>query len=82
MRHEAFTLSAANGRRPQIPPGFAHGVQTPADDAEWTNPIPAPCTPSAGGGLPHDGPLVGIAWPMQKAGAAPILRYRSPDMAA
>ena len=34
MRHEAFQLSAANGRQLHVPPGYAHGFQTSADDVE------------------------------------------------
>lgn len=90
LRHEAFELSAANGRQLYVPPGFAHGFQTLVDDVEMTYLISAPYTPSAEGGLRHDDPRLGIDWPLPVAtlserdrrwpwmqeGDAPAFRYR------
>jgi dTDP-4-dehydrorhamnose 3,5-epimerase len=67
MRHEAFELSATNGRQLYVPPGFAHGFQTLVDDVEMTYLISEPYTPSAEGGLRHDDARLGIAWPLPVA---------------
>lgn len=90
MRHEAFELSAANGRQLYVPPGFAHGFQTLVNDVEMTYLISAPYTPSAEGGLRYDDPALGIAWPapvttlserdqrwpLLRGDESPIFRYR------
>ena len=64
LRHQGFELSAENGRRLYVPRGFAHGFQTLTDDVEVSYLVSAAYAPSAEGGLRHDDPLLGIAWPM------------------
>lgn len=63
LRHEGFELSAANCHQLYVPPGFAHGFQTLVDDVEVSYLVSAAYAPAAEGGLRHDDPLLGIAWP-------------------
>jgi dTDP-4-dehydrorhamnose 3,5-epimerase len=62
-RWEGFELTAANGRMLYVPQGFAHGYLTLADDSEVAYLVSHPYTPGAEGGLRHDDPAFGIAWP-------------------
>lgn len=64
LRHEAFELSAETGRMLYVPRGFAHGFQTLVDDVEVGYLVSAPYAPEAEGGLRHDDPRLGIAWPL------------------
>lgn len=64
LRHQGFELSAANRHQLYVPPGFAHGFQTLVDDVEVSYLVSAAYAPAAEGGLRHDDPALGIAWPM------------------
>jgi dTDP-4-dehydrorhamnose 3,5-epimerase len=64
LRHEGFELSAENGRLLYVPKGFAHGFQTLTDDVEVSYLVSAAYAPQAEGGLRHDDPRLGIAWPL------------------
>ena len=64
LRHQGFELSAENRHQLYVPPGFAHGFQTLTDDVEVSYLVSAAYAPAAEGGLRHDDPLLGIAWPM------------------
>ncbi len=64
LHHEAFELSAANGHMLLVPEGFAHGFQTLVDDVEASYLVSAYYAPEAEGGLRHDDPRLGIAWPL------------------
>ena len=63
-RWEGFELSVENGRMLYVPVGFAHGFQTLADDTDVTYQVSHPYTPGSEGGLRHDDPAFGIAWPL------------------
>ena len=63
MKHEAFELSAENGRMLYVPKGFAHGFQTLTDDVEASYLVSAYYAPQAEGGLRYDDPRLGIEWP-------------------
>lgn len=64
LRHQGFELSAANRHQLYVPRGFAHGFQTLVDDVEVSYLVSAAYAPAAEGGLRHDDPVLGIAWPM------------------
>ncbi len=63
-RYLALTLSADNGAQLYVPPGFAHGFQTLADDTEVNYLISAFYEPAAGRGYRFDDPAFGILWPL------------------
>ena len=62
-----FELSAGNHRQLYIPKGFAHGLQTLANDTEVRYLISAPYEPSAARGLRYNDPAFAIAWPLPVA---------------
>lgn len=86
MRHEAFELSAANGRMLYVPRGFAHGFQTLVDDVEVSYLVSAFYAPASEGGLRHDDPRLGLAWPLPvsvispKDAAWPLLEGDDPGI--
>jgi dTDP-4-dehydrorhamnose 3,5-epimerase len=63
-RWEGFELSPENGRMLYVPIGFAHGFQTLRDDTDVVYQVSHAYTPGAEGGLRHDDPAFGIAWPL------------------
>ncbi|WP_299365053.1 dTDP-4-dehydrorhamnose 3,5-epimerase [uncultured Paracoccus sp.] len=65
LRHQGFELSAENRHQLYVPPGFAHGFQTLMDDVEVSYLVSSAYAPAAEGGLRHDDPFFGIAWPMR-----------------
>ena len=67
LKWEGFELSAANGRTLYVPVGFAHGFQTLADETHVLYSVSHPYTPGAEGGVRHDDPVFGIAWPLPLA---------------
>jgi dTDP-4-dehydrorhamnose 3,5-epimerase len=71
LRHQGFELSAANRHQLYVPPGFAHGFQTLVDDVEVSYLVSSAYAPAAEGGLRHDDPLLGIAWPMPASVLSP-----------
>ncbi len=64
LRHEAFALTEDNMRQLFVPKGFAHGFQTLVPDCVVTYLVSEFYTPEAEGGVRHDDPLSGIAWPL------------------
>jgi dTDP-4-dehydrorhamnose 3,5-epimerase len=57
-------LKAGQSRMLYLPPGFAHGYQTLADDTEVLYLVSAPYMPSHQAGVRWDDPAVGIKWPL------------------
>jgi dTDP-4-dehydrorhamnose 3,5-epimerase len=62
-RHATVLLEATTRRQVYIPPGFAHGFQTLADDTEVSYLISAPFRPEAARGYRFDDPTFDILWP-------------------
>jgi dTDP-4-dehydrorhamnose 3,5-epimerase len=67
LRHAAARLDADNRLALYVPPGFAHGFQTLADDTELYYQMSAPYAPEHARGFRHDDPELGIAWPLPVA---------------
>ena len=67
LQHVAVELSAANRLALYVPPLFAHGFLTLADDTDVTYQVSARHTPAAERGLRYDDPALGIDW-----GAHPV----------
>lgn len=84
LRHEAVELSAANRLALYVPPQFATGMQTLADETELYYQVSAPYTPEAERGLRYDDPLLDVDWPLRvtelspKDAAWPLLAADSP----
>jgi dTDP-4-dehydrorhamnose 3,5-epimerase len=57
-------LTADNRRALFVPEGFAHGLQTLADDTEVMYQVSQFYTPGAEGGIRYDDPAFAIAWPL------------------
>jgi dTDP-4-dehydrorhamnose 3,5-epimerase len=57
-------LSADNRRMLYIPPGFAHGYQTLADDTELLYLVSAEYSPAHQRGVRYNDPAFGITWPL------------------
>ena len=66
-RWQGFDLTAENGLMLYIPVGFAHGLQTLADETDIVYQLSHPYTPAAEGGVRWDDPAFGIAWPLAVA---------------
>jgi len=64
LRHLGFELTPANRFALYIPPGFAHGFQTLADDSEVWYQMTDRYRPEVAGGFRWDDPAVNIEWPM------------------
>lgn len=64
LRWHAEELSADNHRSLLIPAGFAHGLQTLAEDCELLYFHSAAYAAGAEGGLQPSDPRIGIAWPL------------------
>src|SRR5690606_7179216 len=82
LQHIAVELSAENRRALYIPPMFAHGFQTLADDTEVLYQMSDFYVPGYERGLRHDDPALGITWPLpvteisEKDTAWPLLQAR------
>jgi dTDP-4-dehydrorhamnose 3,5-epimerase len=63
LQHIGVTLSAENHYSLYIPPGFAHGFQTLAHDAEVAYAMTDFYAPELARGVRWDDPAFGIAWP-------------------
>ena len=68
----AWELTAENGIAVFIPPGFAHGFQTLADDSEVSYQMTARYAAASDRGLRWDDAKLGIPWPIRP----PILSVR------
>lgn len=66
-RHAAVELSAENRRSLYVPPLFAHGFQTLADDTEILYQMSSEFAPEHARGFRHDDPAVAIEWPLPVA---------------
>jgi dTDP-4-dehydrorhamnose 3,5-epimerase len=64
LRWHAEELSVENHKSLLIPAGFAHGLQTLADDCELLYFHSAAYAATAEGGLHPSDPRIGIAWPL------------------
>jgi dTDP-4-dehydrorhamnose 3,5-epimerase len=62
-RWTAAELTADNGHMLYIPAGFAHGLQTLADQTEVFYMISTPYQPELARGVRWDDPAIGIPWP-------------------
>jgi dTDP-4-dehydrorhamnose 3,5-epimerase len=62
-RPASVLLDASTRRQVYIPPGFAHGFQTLADDTEISYLISAPFRAEAARGYRFDDPTFDILWP-------------------
>ncbi|MEQ9189697.1 MAG: dTDP-4-dehydrorhamnose 3,5-epimerase [Alphaproteobacteria bacterium] len=69
----AAELSADNRRMTYIPPGFAHGFQTLADDSEVFYQISEFHEPEASRGIRWDDGLLAIDWPTPPGGGDRII---------
>jgi len=67
LRWHGVELSEDNEREYLLPEGFAHGFQSLTDEAELLYQHTAEYAPAHEGGLRHDDPRVGIAWPLPAA---------------
>ena len=79
-QHLALELTAENRTALYIPKGFAHGLQTLADDTEVFYQMSEFYTPASSRGVRWDDPAFGVHWPIPD----PILLERDaryPDFA-
>jgi dTDP-4-dehydrorhamnose 3,5-epimerase len=67
LHWHAIVLDADEPRAVFIPEGFAHGFQALEDDVQLLYLHTAAWTASCEGGLRHDDPRLGIAWPLPVA---------------
>lgn len=67
LQHLAVELDDHNRRALLVPPGFAHGFLTLADDVEVFYQIDAPHVPDAARGARWDDPAFAIPWPARPA---------------
>jgi dTDP-4-dehydrorhamnose 3,5-epimerase len=65
LRHVGVELSAENLRALYVPVGFAHGLQTLADDTEVYYQMSEFYVPDAQRGYRFDDPVFGIRWPLK-----------------
>jgi dTDP-4-dehydrorhamnose 3,5-epimerase len=70
-RWHAEALTAENGRALAIPPGFAHGFLTLAEESEVLYLMGAPYVPDLARGARWDDPAFAIAWPARPAVIGP-----------
>jgi dTDP-4-dehydrorhamnose 3,5-epimerase len=71
LQHVAVELSEANHTALYVPPLFAHGFQTLADNTEVFYQMGHAFVPGAGAGLRYDDPALGIRWPLPVSVIAP-----------
>lgn len=84
LQHVAVELTADNRRAVFIPPGFAHGFQTLADDTEIFYQVSAAYAPQAERGIRYNDPDLNLPWPLpvsamtEKDRNWPLLSQRDP----
>lgn len=71
LRWHACELSADNDRMFVIPEGCAHGVQVLEPQSEMLYLHTALYAPEAEGGIRHDDPAIGVAWPLAPNSVSP-----------
>ena len=64
LNHFAVELTAENGRSLFVPGRFAHGYQALEDGTETSYLVGEFYAPEFEGGLRHDDPRLGLAWPL------------------
>ncbi len=64
LQHFAVELDAESLRALYVPERFAHGYQSLCDDTVASYELGAFYAPGAEGGLLHDDPALGLAWPL------------------
>ncbi len=64
FQHVAVELTADNRKALYVPPFFAHGYLTLADDTEVTYLVSGAYQPGVERGLRHDDPKLGLSWPV------------------
>jgi dTDP-4-dehydrorhamnose 3,5-epimerase len=67
LQHTSVELTDENRRGIYIPRRFAHGYQVLTDGAETTYMVGEFYSPGDEGGLRHDDPGLGLAWPLPVA---------------
>lgn len=72
LQHFAVELTADNGRMLYIPKGFAHGLQTLADNTEVFYQMSDFFAPECSRGARWNDPAFGVAWPLSN----PIMNER------
>lgn len=65
LRHVTVELSASKQREIYIPERFAHGHETLEDDTDTIYMMGEFYAPATEGALRHDGPILGLRWPLQ-----------------
>lgn len=86
LEHISVELTADNHRAIYIPERFAHGYQTLEDETETSYQVGEFYTPGSEGGLRHDDPALGLAWPLpvseisEKDAAWPLLADVEPEV--
>lgn len=64
LQHVAVELTEENMRALYVPERFAHGYQTLRDSTDTSYQVGEFYAPSTEGGLRHDDPELGLAWPL------------------
>ena len=71
LDHAAVELTEDNRRGIYVPERFAHGYQVISDGAETTYMVGEFYSPGDEGGLLHDDPRLGLAWPLPVSEISP-----------
>ncbi len=71
LEHFEVELNEENYRALYVPERFAHGYQTLRDKTETSYQAGELYTPGTEGGLMHDDPQLGLAWPLPVAVISP-----------
>lgn len=71
LQYIGVELTAENRRSLYVPPFFAHGYQTLADDTEVMYQASAPYAPAAERGHHYNDPAFGIQWPLPVSEISP-----------
>jgi len=64
LQHVAVELTEENMRALYVPERFAHGYQTLRDGTDTSYQVGEFYAPNTEGGLRHDDPRLGLAWPL------------------
>jgi len=71
LQHFGVELSAEDHRALYVPPMFAHGYQTLADDSEVMYQVDEFYAPQCERGLRYDDPRLAIRWPIEVTAMSP-----------
>ena len=72
-RWASVELSEDNQRQLWIPPGFAHGFLVLSESADFLYKASDWYAPEHERGIAWNDPAIGIAWPLDAVGGAPLL---------